>query len=310
MPVETASQEYYPPTRLLFIHNEHSSHAERTAETMARIRATGWPIGEVLTDRDQTVTQDRMAEHIRPGDALVASGGDGTVNAVLNATYDLGLLRHYVLAEKAGNACDSARNLHGEVPLGETLERGRPVAAYALKTMIEFADGTRFSRYAASYTGIGGAGAASVDLDRIKRSPLHSVLEPLVAWRAIGRHPYFRVHDTGKPHAAPDIVTDMSVAIGDIIAKYGHTGADIFSGDARLVLSRQRGMIPALGRMIQLRSGTLQSSELVRPVRYEVETEETEGILVMYHDGETILIPSGSYVTIGVEPKPYRTLRS
>jgi hypothetical protein len=298
------------PSRLLYVHNEYSSHAERTEQSMDAAQAAGWTVGEVVTDRRLSVTQDRIAGAIRPEDALVASGGDGTVNAVINAAYTLGLLGHYILAEKAGNACDSARNLHGDVPLLETLERGRPVAAYALRTMVEYESGDMRTKYAAGYAGVGGAGEASVRLDRVKQWPFHTVVEPFTAWKAVGRHPYFKLHDTHRSADAPERVTDVSVAIGDIIAKYGHTGADIFSAEARMIYTRRRGMAAALLQMLKLRSGKLESEAVTRPVRIKIETTDPAGILTMYHDGETMGIPSGSNITFGVEPRPYWTLRS
>lgn len=304
------------PQRILVAYNPVSSHAERTINAIDDLRARGWNVDEVSTDVSQDITNQRIADAAGPEHALIASGGDGTANLILNALYAMRLHRNYLAVNPAGNANDMWRNLHGGASLIETLQ-GRPMAAYALRTAVEYPDGETCIKYAAGYAGIGGAGRGSRWLNDVKLLPGHKAWEPLAVWLAVGRHPYFMLEpdtetDTEPtPHRVVDPVevTDFSVGKADVMAKYGHTGADVFSPDALAFYSRQRGMAAALLRMLRLKNGTLAGEPLVADMSFVVRARSPRTRLTMYHDGEPLEVPDGSKLTFGIAPQPYWTLR-
>jgi diacylglycerol kinase family enzyme len=293
------------PERYLFVRNPESSRAHRTLKGMRQLHNAGYDVDEVLTDPKYVITENRIAAAVAERDALVAAGGDGTVNIALNAYFNLGLFSQYLLVKAAGNANDSARNLHGKASLEATIAKGRPAAAYALQTAIRFPGGSEQTIYACSYAGAGGAGQASHDLNSAKERLFHTLHEPIVAWRAIGKHPEFTLRPTDTS-AEPVLVTDMTWAKGNTLGKYGNTGADIFKPEAHVFHSTERGMRPALRRMLHLKLGKLATTPASEPQQYTLETDD-EADVIMYHDGEPLKVPHGSLLTFSVDPRPYWT---
>lgn len=278
---------------------------------IADLRRDGWSVDEVPTHPDQHVTDKRIADAAAAEHAIIASGGDGTANLVLNSLYTIGLHRNYFAVNPAGNANDISRNLHGDAAI-EKIMRGRPMAAYALKTTVQFQGDTVLSKYAAGYAGIGGAGRASRWLDTIKRWPAHTALEPLAAWVAAGRHQLFTLHphpSTGDAAAISVTANDLSVAKADIMAKYGHTGADIFAPRAKAVYSRRRGMGATLLHMLRLKNGRLPGDDFDGALSFRLETARSGTALTMFHDGEPYDVPDGAIITFAIADRPYWTLR-
>lgn len=303
-----------PPTSLLFIHNEHSSYNRRgkqrdnDPETAELARDAGYDVSVVPTSLNQLETNARVHEQYRPGTALIASGGDGTAGIALNALYTLRLNSTYLLFDPKGNANDTARNAHGSATLLDTLQRGHPVAAHAIQTLIQYPSGTMRTVWSASYTGFGGAGKASDRLNVVKNWPLHALWEPFSVWHTVGRHPYFNVI-IGDEEEPPIRVTDVTWANARQMAKYGNTGAELTEPEAKVFYSRTRGMASALLRMLKLKVGKLEGRDESGPIKYTVYTDDPDDILHFYHDGETIPIPSETELTNRVDQRRYLTLR-
>lgn len=169
-----------------------ATHATRAAEYPRAVRpilktlaaARNWAFGEITVDGlPFPAASDIIKHHVGDGDLVVAAGGDGLANAVLDGVMKSG--RDATLAVlPLGQMNDFARSLNGRRSQTEAILAQAPRQFYPLEVQLKFADGAHATVFVGQYMSFGATAvlsdwlnSATVRQKRQKdRRPLKSVL--------------------------------------------------------------------------------------------------------------------------------------
>jgi diacylglycerol kinase family enzyme len=292
------------PSHAVIIYNPHSTgNAKQHAEELKSELAQRLPKLEVelmptrYAGHAIELAYEFATKYVTP--LIISASGDGGYHEVIN-----GAIRArnedanpICAVLPSGNANDHARTMHKE-PLADLIVGGRTTHLDLLKLEVEYENGTQLARYAHSYIGLGLTPSIAAELNKTTLNSLKAtgiVLKNFLGFRPV------QILRRGKIVDLDSIIFSTIPEMAKLIKLSTEAKPD--DGAYEVISFRHKKKADLFGRFVKGVYDNLGAQSREDPYSFTMLVKAPVQL-----DGEVVMLPRGSRVTVSIAPGLLRTM--